>query len=398
MRLIKQQTVWGIALALVAGAGPVMAQRDLGPIVKKTGPWRPGLEEPVLVSLSGFTGDVASTIQFDLYVQGFKFVPPAEAEFQIIGSNAGAVEGRVKARVVDELLLGPKRYVGGDLRRQAHTFTDEIVMAVRGEAGIANTRIACKVDRGTSTEIFVSEFDGRGAQSATGSHDTLFKSPAWGPDRKTLFYTSFMNDRAEIIRLETSTGNGKRIASYGGSNHSPSPSPDGSKVAMILSKTGTVDLYVANADGSDLKQLTRGREDESSPCWSPDGRWIYFATKAGGRKILARISPNGGEAQQVRVSGVANPTEPDCSPDGKWIAFTAQMGSFQLCVVPADGGEATVLVAGDDPSWAPNSRTLAFTREVGYRKTLSLLDVPTKQFKDVPRISGVNNSQPTWAR
>jgi Tol biopolymer transport system component len=58
------------------------------------------------------------------------------------------------------------------------------------------------------------------------------------------------------------------------------------------------------------------------------------------------------------------------------------------------------LVAGEDPSWSPNSRTLVFTRrEGGGRRVLSLLDVPTKQYKDVSRITGSgNDSQPSWAK
>jgi len=73
------------------------------------------------------------------------------------------------------------------------------------------------------------------------------------------------------------------------------------------------------------------------------------------------------------------------------------MGGFEICVVPSQGGNVTELVPGEDPSWSPNSRTLIFSRRSGGGH-LSLLDVPTKQVKDVPRISSGENSQPSWAR
>jgi len=181
---------------------------------------------------------------------------------------------------------------------------------------------------------------------------------------------------------------------------SPAVSPDGSKVAMILSKDGWTDLYVCDADGSDLRRLTRSPEDESSPCWSPDGQWICYASKDKEHRSLSKISVLGGAPQRIRTTLVGNPTEPDWSPDGKWIAFTSQSRDFSVCVVPQSGGDATVLTAGEDPSWAPNSRTLAFARRHGGGVYgLSLLDVPTKQVKDVSRTSGISSqSQPSWAR
>ena len=145
-----------------------------------------------------------------------------------------------------------------------------------------------------------------------------------------------------------------------------------------------------------MKKLTSGLED-SSPCWSPDGRWICFATKKAERRRLAKVAADGGAVQYLNTTGAPSPTEPDWSPDGKWIAFTAQMGDFNLCVVPAAGGTATVLVSGEDPSWAPNSRTLLFCSGPDHAKHLSLLDVPKKQVKHVARILE-SNSQPSWAK
>ena len=143
--------------------------------------------------------------------------------------------------------------------------------------------------------------------------------------------------------------------------------------------------------------MTSDTED-SSPCWSPDSRWILFATKLNGRRTLAKVPVEGGSVQRVPTTGALNPTEPDWSPDGKWIAFTSQMGEFDICVMPADGtGPPTVLVPGQDPSWAPNSRTLIFDHSEHYVQELSVLDVFTKQYKDIGRISG-SDSEPAWQR
>ena len=270
-------------------------------------------------------------------------------------------------------------------------------MLFRSNKGVAQTRIVFKAGAGMNSEVCLADFDGHNAQAVT-SDNTIVAAPAWSPGRQVLYYTSYKFGRPEIFFHDLASGQRRAIARYGGSNISPAPSPDGSKVAMILSKDGWVDLYVCNTDGSDLKRLTKTPEDDSSPCWSPDSQWICFATKVNGRRKLCKVPAAGGAVQTIRTDGVSSPSEPDWSPDGRWIAFTAQMGNFEICVVPAGGGTATVLVDGKDSSWSPNSRTLVFVRQDSGEAHLSLLDVPTKQVKDVTRVLSRNNSQPSWAR
>src|SRR5665213_2049399 len=53
----------------------------------------PGRTPPILVSLEGFSGEVADVLKFDLYVQGFSFVAPEAAQYKISGSSAGNVQG-----------------------------------------------------------------------------------------------------------------------------------------------------------------------------------------------------------------------------------------------------------------------------------------------------------------
>jgi len=193
------------------------------------------------------------------------------------------------------------------------------------------------------------------------------------------------------------SGERRVLANYPGANLSPEVSPDGQKVAMILSRNGSPNLWVCNIDGSGLKQLTNTRDEDSCPTWSPDSREICFVCRSG-RAELHKVSLNGGPARLLRVAGVyGNLTSPDWSPDGKWIAFTSGSRNFTICVVPAAGGDAQKLVAGQDPCWAPNSRTIIFGRQVGDKSILCLLDVPTKHVKDVRQISG-SCSEPSWAR
>ena len=161
---------------------------------------------------------------------------------------------------------------------------------------------------------------------------------------------------------------------------------------------GRLALVVADADGRNLRQLTRTREDESSPTWSPDGRTICVATRMDGRRVLATVSVDGGPLRRLPITGVSNPSEPDWSPDGKWIAFTSlTLSGFSICLMPAQGGTVRVLAAGEDPVWAPNSRVLLCTQGPDGAKRLYLLDVPTKHRKDLGRILE-SNSQPSWCR
>ncbi|HEX3889692.1 MAG TPA: hypothetical protein VHX90_02485 [Verrucomicrobiae bacterium] len=361
-----------------------------------------GNTKPILVSLDGFSGEIESVLKFDLYVQGFSFVSPDAAQYQISGSNSGNVIGHVSDKFAKKEILS-RSYNGSNLRRQAHAFADDIVLAITGKPGIAQLRgstskIAFKAQSENGDgEIYVSDFDGGNPQAVT-HEKTIVSAPAWVPGRLAIYYNSYRFGNPDIFYNNLATGEARVIARFGGSNISPAPSPDGSKVAMILDKDGWVDLYVADADGSNLKRLTKSPEDESSPCWSPDGKWICFATKQNERRRLAKIPAGGGEIQYISTVTAPSPTEPDWSPDNKWIAFTCQFsGEFDICVVPADGGAPVILVPGEDPSWSPNSRTLVFTKRAGWRYTLSVLDVFTKQVKDIGRISG-NDSQPSWAK
>ncbi len=354
-----------------------------------------GLTPPIPVSIEGFSGEALSVLEFDLYVQGFSIVPSGQAQYHISGSEGGNVVGRLSQSGRE---LFSRSYTGESIRREAHAFSDDIVQLVTGKRGIGQTKIAFKVEEsGGSGEIYVSDFDGHNAQAVT-ADAAIVAAPAWVPGRFALLYTSYKLGNPDIFYSNLSTGQRRVFAAYGGLNTSAAVSPDGQKVAMVLSRSGDPNIWVCNIDGSGLKQLTHTHADDSCPCWSPDGQWICYATKIHSRRRLAKISPDGGEPEALSTGGAPDPTEPDWSPDGKWIAFCSQSGDyFNICVMPAGGGDAVVLVSGEHPSWSPNSRTLVYNDLIHYRPVLSVLDVLTKQHKNAHNVTG-EDSEAAWEK
>ncbi|HEY6227926.1 MAG TPA: hypothetical protein VI282_12455, partial [Verrucomicrobiae bacterium] len=209
-------------------------------------------EKKTPISVSGYSGEVDKILRFDLTVAGFKFVANDQSTLHLTGSNAAQVEGRLMDGAKPLLA---KAYAGGTPRSQAHALADDIVQAVFNIPGIARTKIVFKRDLGRTGEIYVSDYDGFNPVAVTADNATV-ASPTWGAGRKMLYYMSQRKTYADIYSHDLSTGERKVFANYPGSNISPAASHDGSKVAFISSKTGSPDLYVADANGSNLRQLT----------------------------------------------------------------------------------------------------------------------------------------------
>jgi TolB protein len=388
MRTLIACTLFALTITAFSAEDRIVIERPLDDL---------GFLKPIPVAISGFTGEVDSVLKNDLLFMGVVNVPLDQAKYLVTGSNAGNVQGGVTDKTTKFQVMARKAYTGGTPRSQTHALADDIAQALTQLPGIAQRKITFKVHTGPGAkEIYIADYDGHGARAVT-QDGVNVSAPCWA-GRTTLFYSSYKLGNAAIFSHVLQTGARKSVARYGGSNISPAVSPDGSHLAMILSKSGSPDLYVSDLEGGNLRQLTSTPEAESSPCWSPDGRMIcYTSRERGGRASLFKISASGGRPEVIPTPGAPTPSEPDWSPNGKWIAFTSLIGTFRIFITPPDGGRVYEVAEGEDPSWAPNSRALIYCKGPDGGKHLSLLDVPTKQFKDVPRVLE-SNSQPAWAR
>ena len=122
----------------------------------------------------------------------------------------------------------------------------------------------------------------------------------------------------------------------------PSYSPDGTRIAFVSSRSGSQEIWVANADGSDAVQLTSFRGPPTgTPRWSPDGRRIVLDSRVGGDSEIF-VMNNDGSGLTRLTSDPSEDVVPSWSRDGRSIYFTSDRGGReQVWKVGADGGSPT---------------------------------------------------------
>ena len=187
-------------------------------------------------------------------------------------------------------------------------------------------KIAYVYDDGKQEAIFIMNADGSGQERMTDA-SRKFIHPNWSADSSTLIFCSDddlqppKKNASEIYSLDIKTRQLKSLIS-GGTNTYPSWSPDGKKIAFrrMLGEMNS-EVFVADGDGSNPRNLSNHPAFDGWPSWSPDGTQIVFASN---RRANYQIFVMNADGSNVRL--VANTegraTEPRWSPDGKSIYFS----------------------------------------------------------------------------
>jgi Tol biopolymer transport system component len=180
-------------------------------------------------------------------------------------------------------------------------------------------------------------------------------SPAISPRGSRLAYTHATFD-SDIWRIEISSPERKlnppiMFISSTLFEGFPQYSRDGRKIAFVSERSGSMEIGVCDADGSNAIQLTRfGRGQTSDERWSPDGSHLTFDSNIEGHPEVYVMNISEGNPRRLTFSSYSE--NPSWSKDGRWIYFNSAGPEYSIQKVPAEGGPV-VLVVRNAPGFAP---------------------------------------------
>jgi Tol biopolymer transport system component len=219
-------------------------------------------------------------------------------------------------------------------------------------------------------EIYVMRQDGTGQRNLTKdpAYDDL---AAWSPDATKIAFTSNRDGNDEIYVMNADGSKQTRLTHSAEGDFAPSWSPDGSNIAFWSNRDRNGEIYTMNADGSDQTRLTNDPAADHSPNWGPDGRIVFVSNRdTAGRTVLYVMNADGTGLRQLTGPAVNwSESRPTWSRDGTKIAFVSSrdlpLDNTEIYEMNADGSGETRITHSpkrdDWPTWSPDGTRVAYS-------------------------------------
>lgn len=264
---------------------------------------------------------------------------------------------------------------------------DKIVFLDTGRAAAKNTT--------RPSELCVTYPDGFDIRKLT-SDAKMVVYPRW-LNQDEIIYISDRNGAPQVWQMNTATGRRFMKWSFKGSPAGLAVSPDGSKVAAILSFQGNPELYILQG-GSYTRLTNTPLASEGQPCWSPDGRKIAYVSDETRHPQIYVIDVASRQKRRLTSRGSQN-TDPDWGKDGRITYITRRGGAYVAVMNTADGDKSARLVTDaanwEHPSWARDGRHVVANRNG------ALFSIDTVEDGDKPRqifFAKGNWNSASWAK
>ena len=228
-------------------------------------------------------------------------------------------------------------------------------------------------------ELYVINVDGSGLKRLT-YRDGDDTNPTWSPDGSKLAFESHLpgNRRyyhtPDIYAVVDFNPTDQPLSDNAYSDLVPVWSPDGTRIAYVSDNDGDDEIYISNANGTEIKQLTANDHADSRPAWSPDGTRIAYVSDYDGDEDLYIVNTDSTGVKRLTNNGHPD-SRPMWSPDGTRIAYVSLHNGrhTDIFVMNTDGSDIVQLTRYDDietnhyygaPSWSPDGTRIAFVSEV----------------------------------
>ncbi len=310
---------------------------------------------------------------------------PSSAGVQITAYDVSA-----KKKIGSADFVLPKGGRDSNWRFAVHGISDEIERWILGVRGMAQSRIAFV----QSGAIKVVDSDGATTRSIRTGNGSL--SPSWSFDGTRLVYCVLGDNGTQVFEADLKTGEISRISAVKpGLNITPVFTADGNAIVYSRGANEGSDLVMVDRSGYTQRLTVGNGADNNSPSFSPDGSQVAFISGRSGIPNVYIMDADGTNMTLLAGVDMAVPnyrSSPDWSPDGRSIAYQQRAsGGFQVWMSDVRSRVPKQLTTdgeNEDPSWAPDARHLVITSTRGGDKQLWVLDTETGRFRQLTHSPG----------
>jgi Tol biopolymer transport system component len=234
----------------------------------------------------------------------------------------------------------------------------------RGSWSPDGTQIAFNSDRSGEMNLYThSLFDNSDRQVTSGPGGDY--QPQWSPNGKRLVFSSHASN-ANIWTADLQNDTLNRLSSDPGLEINPFYSPDRSHIAFQSDRSGRLEVWVMNSDGSGPRQVTKIGVGGYFMRWSRDSRSIFFRCPCGGKAQTHQVSLDANDSVALS-SEISGGSHMSFSPDYSLIMDV--VGHKTVWVSPAASGKPTKVYEFPDgesridyPVWSPDGKWVLFDR------------------------------------
>jgi TolB protein len=171
------------------------------------------------------------------------------------------------------------------------------------------SKLAIALSKDGHYQVYIVNADGSGLRRLSTSNG-IDTEPQFSADGQSIYFTSDRSGGPQIYKMSVTGGNAARVTFNGNYNISPRVSPDGKTLAWISQRDGGFSLYAMDLASGQEQRLADGATE---PSFSPNGKYIMYAIKGGGRASLAVVSVDGRVKQRLSTQA-GNIREPSWGP------------------------------------------------------------------------------------